>query len=502
MPSPSHRKARRLRRSLAPAVLLALAAALLGAPGAASAAAPNCVDSAPGEQKCTYRVPITVKPYEVLQTTSQLSGSNRAPQFDGMVTKMETDIVDAAGAPVPISRLMLHHIVFLNVAKADSTCSSLIGWDSRPSGLMRERFFAAGEERAKMSLPDGYGYDINSANNWLMLYMVMNHRQVTDSAFVEYTATVKTDTTGMTPVEPYWMDINDCHVDPYYNVPGTGGPGSLDVVTRDVTIQEPGRIVAGIGHVHGGAKQLTLSQPGCGNRQIAQSIPTWGDAVHPFYNVRPILHEPGPVNMTAFQTEQGIPVRAGEVVRLNSIYDNSRPHTRVMGIETIYVAPDAGVTQPCGALPTDQVDLGIETPGRKATPQFTVPLTGLDAAGNAYTITEKPRKPKWLPGGSTITVGDRYFSKPTVEVYRRKGLNFQFTGNELHNITLANGPIGIASDNLDGNRTFHAKFDRPGTYNFFCSLHPVSMHERVVVKKKKKKKGKKGKKGKAKSKRR
>lgn len=498
IPTPPQRDTRRFRRRLAPAVLLAVAGALLAGPGTASAAAPHCIDSAPGEQKCTYRVPITVAPYEVLQTTSALTNQNTAPQFDGMVTKMETDIVDADGSPVPISRLMLHHIVFLNVAKSDKTCSSTIGWDSRPSGLMRERFFAAGEERAKMSLPEGYGYDINSSNAWVMLYMVMNHRQATDSAYVEYTATVKTDTTGMTPVEPYWMDINDCHVDPYYNVPGTGGPGSLDVVTRDVTIQTSGRIVAGIGHVHGGAKGLTISEPSCGNRQIAVSNPTWGDAGHPFYNVRPILHEPGPVNMTAFQTQQGIPVRQGEVVRLNSIYDNSRPHTRVIGIETIYVAPDPGVTQACGPLPTDQVDLGADTPGRKDTPEFKVPLTGLDAAGNAYTITEKPKKPKWLPGGSTITVRDRWFSKPTVEVYRRKGLNFQFSGNELHNLTLANGPIGIASDNLDGDRRFYAKFDRPGTYNFFCSLHPVQMHERVVVKKKKGK----GKKGKAKRKRR
>lgn len=66
---------------------------------------------------------------------------------------METDIVDADGTPVPINRLMLHHIVFINVAKPDNTCQSVTGWDSRPGGFLRERFYAAGEERAKMSLP-------------------------------------------------------------------------------------------------------------------------------------------------------------------------------------------------------------------------------------------------------------------------------------------------------------------------------------------------------------
>ena len=68
----------------------------------------------------------------------------------------------------------------------------------------------------------------------------------------------------------------------------------------------------------------------------------------------------------------------------------------------------------------------------------------------------------------------------------KKGLSWAFTGNELHNITLANGPAGIASDNLNRGRTFWAHFPKKGTYNFFCSLHPVQMHERVVVEAKKK----------------
>ena len=61
-----------------------------------------------------------------------------------------------------------------------------------------------------------------------------------------------------------------------------------------------------------------------------------------------------------------------------------------------------------------------------------------------------------------------------------------FSSTELHNLTLANGPLGIGSDNLNGNRVFSQKFTRTGTYNFFCGLHPVQMSQRVVVKKKKK----------------
>ena len=253
-----------------------------------------------------------------------------------------------------------------------------------------------------------------------------------------------------------------------------------------------GRIVAGIGHVHGGAKKLTLTKPSCGNQQIAESVPTWGDTSHPFYNVRPILHEPGPVHMTAFRSPTGIPVAAGETVRLNSIYDNSSPHTRVMGISQIYVDHNAAPPPACGPVPGDVETLGSAVAGRSATPKFTVPLTGVDpATGNAITIKKPPGKLKKVRGGTTINVGDRFFSQPNVKIGPKKGLSWAFTGNEVHNITLANGPAGIASDNLNQGRKFWAHFPKKGTYNFFCSLHPVQMHERVVVTGKKKGKGQK-----------
>ena len=87
---------------------------------------------------------------------------------------------------------MLHHIVFINAARPDNTCASVTNWNSEPGGYLRERFFAAGEERAKIAMPSGYGYKTNPTNFWGMYYMVMNHRPETDSAFIEYTATVDT----------------------------------------------------------------------------------------------------------------------------------------------------------------------------------------------------------------------------------------------------------------------------------------------------------------------
>ena len=55
--------------------------------------------------------------------------------------------------------------------------------------------------------------------------------------------------------------------------------------------------------------------------------------------MRPILHEPGPIAMSGFLSGQGIPVAAGEPLRLTANYDGQRVHTRVMGIMGLYMAP-------------------------------------------------------------------------------------------------------------------------------------------------------------------
>jgi plastocyanin len=496
------------------ALLGFIGAVALFAPSPASAAA--CSPTATSGTQTTYACDIptgTIDGYEVRQWVAPAP----TPPLDGHITHMETDIIDAdTGQQVPISRLMLHHIVFVNLGHRDSTCGSFVGFDGRDNfgSLAPQRFYAAGEERAKMSLPPGYGYETNATDVWGVVAMVMNHRATADRALIHYEVTV--DTSPLTAVKPYWLDARDCRADPIYNIPSVAPkvkkkhkrPGSKASAARkhkrgkmkmkkgwssrptrnearDYVFPESGRIVAGAGHVHGGAIGLRLTEPGCGNRQVAGSDPTWGPPDHPFYNVRPILHEPGPINMSAFRSTTGLPVHAGETIRLNSIYDDSLPHVRVMGIMVVYLAPDPSVTQPCGPIPNWEI-LKTDQPGRPGPIPFTIPLTGLDANGQAVTIDAPPGPLQNASSGTIVPVGDRVFGAPNLRVRRGSSLTWQFSGAELHNLTLANGPLGIGSDNLDGDRTFTQRFDRPGTYRFFCAIHPTQMQQRVVVKDKKK----------------
>lgn len=461
-----------MRRLLAFAVLLVLG---LAAPAAAEV------------QHLEYTVgPIEVAPYQVRQ--NGLSIDIPKPTVDGAITSMDVDLVDPDGSKVPIRRLMLHHIVFANIGQAfgdkqDPTCNSILNLDSVTSiPAKAERFYAAGEERATLELPPGYGYPVSGADRWGMTWMVMNHRAKLDSAYVRYRLTYDTDAAALAPVKPVWMDVANCKVDPVYDVPGGGAPGSTDTRTMDWTAPEGGRVVAAGGHVHGGGLRLTLSEPGCGDRTLADLTPTWGRASHPFYNVRPVLHEPGPIHMRGFVSQAGLPIGAGQRLRLTSVYDAARPHTRVMGISIVFVAPpdpaSAGV--PCPALPADMRQDAIPD-GRSVSPKVTVPLTGLNAQGRAVTIKGPPGKLVRKDARATVRVANFAFSRPNLSVARGATVSWRFEDTDLHDVTLASGPRGFSSPHHTAGGRFSERLTTPGTYRLFCSLHPVAMSERIVV---------------------
>jgi hypothetical protein len=442
------------RRLLTAAVVTS---AVLAFPGSALAT--------PVTKTFTYG-PVEVSGYAVRQ---EVTTNIPRPEGDGFITHMAADVVDPhTGRQVPINRIMLHHILFLN-----------FGDGSGPKGAWNA-FYGDGEERARLDLPPGYGYPVKAGDRWGMVWMLMNHRIDLDSVLIRYRITWDSDP-SLTPVVPVGFDASHLRQGLVYDVPGGGAPGSTDVRTMERPAPVSGRIVAGLGHVHGGAKDLVLSEPDCGDRVVYRSQPTWGLASHPFYHVRPVLHEPGPINMSRFTSAQGIPIVEGQRLKLTSNYDAERPHTRVMGLMVVYVAPDPSVTDPCGPLPGDVQTLRTKTPGRSSPVPFRVPLTGLNAKGRAVTIDHPPGASLFLTGDPTINVTDFAFSRPNLVVQRGATVTWRFDGTVAHDITLADGPYGFSSDNLQDGKTFSITLQRPGTYKLFCALHPVQMTEVVKV---------------------
>ena len=453
--------------------LLALTALLLCAP--AASAAPKTY---------TFRsAPVTVAPFQVKQGVLGIP----KPPGNGYVTSLEVDVVDGDGTPIPIDRLMLHHIVFLNLGARDGTCGGGLTMFDNKTRIPNapERFYGAGEERAKAIMPPGHGYPVKKSDPWIVNYMFMNHRNRTDKGYIQYRVTW--DTEPKIPVKPYWLDAKNCHADPVYDVPGGRKRGSTHKRNFNWTPPQGGRIVAGGGHVHGGAKKLDLVRRDCRDKKIYTSKPTWGSRRHPFYRVRPVLHEPGPINMTGFASRQGYPVARGERLRMVSSYDASRPHTRVMGIMILYVAHDPSVTQPCGPRPTDVTELRSKERGRKKTPRFRVPIVGLDRRGRARNIRKPPGRRVRLRSGGSIKVGDLFFRRPNVAVRKGARLNWRFRGDALHNVTVADGPRGFSSPNAVKGDRYRKRLTVPGNYKVFCALHPVEMTGTIKVLRRKRK---------------
>jgi plastocyanin len=423
----------------------ALAAALIPA-GAAAA-----------ERTTTfYSSAHTIPAYEAVQQVELVDH----PPLDGYVTGLVADVVarrSPTAPPLSIRKVMLHHIVFTNASATDTTCGG------------PERFFAEGEEHTRFALPQGYGLPTASTDRWAMLWMLMNHARRPETVFVRYRVTYVTGA-PLIPVRPYWLDANNCNVDPIYDVPGTGATAT-DTRSMRFTMPESGRIVAAGGHLHGGGVALAVHDEACGDRTLFTSSPTWGAPRHPYYTVRPILHEPGPIHMGEFTSATGLPVSQGDTLRLDAVYDNRRPHARVMGITILMVAHDDAVP-PCAPLGT--LTWASTPKGRLSAPRFTVPLF------------RRPRGP--LRPTTTASAPGKYFAPARVLVHAGATLTWHFTDTiSQHTLTWASGPAGAAAFSsppfglLPSAFDFAHTFTVPGTYRFFCSLHPASMVQEVRV---------------------
>lgn len=462
-----------IRRALVLGCVLATALVI---PGAASAE--------PRDVTVRYG-PIKLGAYEVKRGDAVFNIPK--PDIDGFITRMHARLVYANGREVPIANTMLHHVVMADLGTfvgehRDPTCVRFRMFDSESFlPLHGLRFYGLGEERHRLELPAGYGYPTRAADRWAMTYMLMNHLPVGETVFVEYTMAIESERV-LQPVTPVWLDVRDCNLDPVYDVPGGGRRGATTSESTTWTAPTGGRLVFASGHLHGGGKALRLSRPGCDEKPAFDSRPLWGRATHPYYRVRPLLHEPGPISMQTYESEQGIPLAAGEQLRLDSVYDAELPHTRVMGIMFAGFVPDSRVTQRCSPLPDKTRIYWAQSRGRKRMPRVTVPITGIPAgARRARAIDRPPGATVLLRRPATVDVAGFAFRPSNVAVRRGTTLRWRFFDDELHNVTLANGPRGFSSDNLDGQREFAYRFTAPGTYRLFCTLHPVTMAATVRV---------------------
>ncbi len=396
----------------------------------------------------------------------------RAPRVDGYVTHMTVGLVDAHGRPVTIRDVMLHHVVFHRRGRA-----TVRGDCSNPGG---ESIYGTGEERQQLRLPPGYGYRIHRRDRWRITAMLMSHSLRSIKTYIRYRVTVATGV-SLTPVHPIWIRANGCKRSVSYPVPGGGPPGSSSRRAFNWRVPFDGRIVAVGGHLHGGAKNLRLSQPRCHDRKLLDTAPRFGMPDHLYYRARPILHEPGPVDTRYFLSRTGIPVRRGERLRLTAAYDGERPHTRVMAIMHLYLARTRDVPRRCRPLPGDRREL--VKPGRVRTqpPTVLVPLNAVRPDGRTYAVQTPPEGARRVHTGTTVDLRNAAFRPAHISVRAGAWVKWRFSDPIAHNVLLANGPQLIGTRTLARGAVARSRFRVPGHYELFCYLHPMTMHEVVEV---------------------
>jgi plastocyanin len=401
----------------------------------------------------------------------------RAPHRTGYVTRMTAILIDGNGRRLSIRHVMLHHLVFLNDGSGSRGGATPRG---SCEGRYGEPFYGTGEEHEHLLLPHGYGYRVQKNDRWRMQAMLMSHDIQTHKVRVRYSFTFVSGR-RMKTVRPFWIRANGCtSQQPSYTVnPSSSTPGATTTRSFTWTVPFNGRIVAAGGHLHGGSVNMTLTQPRCSNRELLDTKPLYGDPGYLAYRIRPVLHEPGPKNTRYFMSATGIPVRKGEKIVLHGVYDATHPRARVMSIMHVYVTPEKSVPTGCEQLPSDIRELSLKD-GVEQSPYIPIPLSKVTATGRPYTIQDPEGPTETFTGNAKVKVLG-LFTPSIVSIPQGATLTWKFADSTPHNVLFASGPQVAGSPTLGKGASHTSHFTVPGTYKFFCYLHPVTMHQEVIV---------------------
>jgi plastocyanin len=456
---------------MTPVRLIALVVAAFGLlPGAAQAK----------ERVLTlYSPAIQTQPYVHDTHILDLQPNGReAPARAGYITGIkEQSLVDSRdpdAKALPNAKFMIHHFVYLAPGRVEDSANSC--WagqgfitgrgEEHPNGTAFERY-ATPESRAKYGIvnrmPNG------DAPAWRLIAMVMNHVKRPKRVFVRtrvYYTREKRE-----PIYP--TVVGDCSrlgQGMSYDVPGGGEPGENFTNSTSWTSPVNGRIVLAASHQHGGGRYHTLDSDTC-DRRVFKARTYHAPADHIYNTIRPILHEPGPIANGTFRSEQGVPIREGEVFTRTGVHDNSNLHVAAMSFWVLFIVKDDSVTEDCAPLPDDVKDVGR--------PRH------FDHTPNYGLVVPQLTKPKGAMrafDGGPLTVGDEFFRPARVTARLGETVTWRFSGYEPHTVTVANGPRGFSSVYF-GQTSGEYRFTppAPGTYRMTCLVHPTTMGQDLVV---------------------
>jgi hypothetical protein len=442
------------------------------------------------------------------QNVIDTSVNTLKPDVPGYITRFKPDLVYASNHKRPrVDVIHLHHGVWL-----------IRGYPT----------FAAGEEKSVAVFPQGYGFHHDPSDTWLMNHMIHNLTAEPASVYITYDIDFVTDSVpaaaGITPVRPLWMDVAGLRPYPVFDaVRGQGRDGRYTFpddargaqrrkvgFAQRYTAPKDMTLVGVVGHLHPGGLHDDLYA----TRN--------GTTTHLFRSQAKYFEPAGAVSwdvsMTASKPDWRVAVRAGDVLSTTTTYDVRKASWyESMGIMVPFYAD--GIRPDAVDPFTQDVDAaGLLTHG---------PLTENDHHGGG--LTGLPNPLAALSGAARSHIDIRGYEYLGSQLRRpavvRAGQRLKFTNRDApegldphlsayHTITACRAPCnrstGIAYPLANGRPgrifdsgqlgygptlgplpltpaaqrdTWRTPRDlRPGTYTYFCRVHPFMRGAFRVIK--------------------
>jgi len=454
-----------------------------------------------------------------------LGGNVPKPPVDGYIVGIRPNLTLPNGTIPSVNVIHLHHGVWLNTSARDLT-----------DPTYAQRFFASGEEKTWAQLPAGFGYPYKASDQWQINYMLHNLTPLPFTVYIDYEIDFVPATSPlaktMQPAYPLWMDVENGKAYPVFDAHrGQGHDGRFTFPTdatnpypsgtqpNEWTVPQNMTLIGVAGHLHPGGLYDTLTdiRPGATLAKAAKAgapAPVPGDQPNSVEIFRSQAHYWDPrgavswdMAMTKSPTSWRVALKAGDTLKITSTYDVKKQSwyevMGIMGAWLSYTAP--GVDPFTHAVATT----GYITHGllpENANPLGDVPIADLpdpitELGTLAVNNTVQIKNFTYTPGAINEELGGGLSDPPVI----KQGQSLTFVNDDnamniFHTVTgcslpctastgvhypladnspstafdsgeLGTGPPGFTA--ASGSVTWKTPTDLPpGTYTYFCRVHP------------------------------
>jgi plastocyanin len=432
------------------------------------------------------------------------------PNVPGFITRFKPNLVYSGTKKVPrVDVIHLHHGVWL--------------MNSYPT-------FAAGEEKTTAQLPRGYGYHYDPSDRWIMNYMIHNLTPRPTKVSITYDIDFVPDTApaakSLTRAYPLWMDVSGLRAYPVFDaLKGEGGkdrkftfpdearPSQQDDIgpAHEYTANKDITLLNTAGHLHPGGLYTDL--------QI-----TRGSRTKELFRSEAKYFEPAgavswDVSMTGTKPSWKIAVKSGDKLNVSATYDTRRASWyESMGIMVIFWADGKrpGAKNPFtskidtrgllthGHLPENNHHGGKPRPGLRDARSISsgisadnIFIKGFVYGLGDFNLNGRKGRPPVVRAGQSLTftnldatqqIGPQQSAYHTITACKAPCTASTGIAYPLANASVQfdSGELGYGPKDFtpaaNRNTWSTPKRLKPGTYTYFCRIHPFMRGAFRVVK--------------------